>query len=447
MARKTRRKDPIEQHIELALNPGAFIGDRTCFAFVSSLEEVAAGIDALLRTDAARAAGLYETFLAGCAEKAEEIDDSSGSFNQFSKDLICRWVTARQVSGADAGQTAATATLLAWMDDDPYAFCYEIEGQVAEALDKAGLAAFERLIRARFDATPAAEEYDRRRWGDVLCAVHVAQQDPAAYQNLAEQTGIKPKDCLALATMFVLRQPELALEWVETGIDLERKTAFGSAAGYDLGRLRRELLTKLGRRDEAIEIAWGEYREHPSKCSFDALIKVVPKEQRAAWREKALDAARGADLHSVMELFTETSETERLAALVSGVTDSALENTSHYATEPAAARLDKSHPAQAARLWRAQAMRIVDAGKSKYYSAAVANLDRARRCYLRAGLGAEWEATVRQIRADHYRKTGFMAAFEPVAKGDGFHEPPSFLERAKDRWRAKRGGTPREEID
>src|SRR5271169_4023774 len=180
-----KRRDPIEQWIELALNPGVFIRDRACFGFVSSLEEVAAGIDPLLTTDAARAAGLYETFLAGCGEKAEELDDSSGSFNQFAKGLICRWVKARQVSGADAGQTAAT--LLVWMDDDPYAFCYQIEGQVAEALDKAGLAAFESLGRVRFDGTPAAKEYDRRRWGDVLRTVYVAQQDPAAYHNLAEQ--------------------------------------------------------------------------------------------------------------------------------------------------------------------------------------------------------------------------------------------------------------------
>jgi hypothetical protein len=34
-----------------------------------------------------------------------------------------------------------------------------------------------------------------------------------------------------------------------------------------------------------------------------------------------------------------------------------------------------------------------------------------------------------------------VAAFEPVAKGDAFHEPPSVLERAKDRWGAKRGGS------
>src|SRR5664279_181487 len=134
-----------------------------------------------------------------------------------------------------------------------------------------------------------------------------------------------------------------------------------------------------------------------------------------------------------MELLVETRETERLAELVHFTTDAVLENISHDATEPAAMKLEKPHPELAARLWRAQAMRIVDAGKSKYYEAAAANLERARRCYLRAGLVAEWEDAVRQIRVDHYRKFAFMAAFESVAGGAGHKAPPSFLERAKDR--------------
>jgi hypothetical protein len=145
----------MELQIELALSPGAFIRERACHSFVGSLEGVATEIEALLGSDAARAAVLYETFLAGCREKAEELDDSSGSFNMFAKDLICRWVKARWQSGADADETAAA--LLAWMNDDPFAFCYEIEGQLSKALDIRGRHALERVIRARYEATPGIE--------------------------------------------------------------------------------------------------------------------------------------------------------------------------------------------------------------------------------------------------------------------------------------------------
>ena len=143
-----------------------------------------------------------------------------------------------------------------------------------------------------------------------------------------------------------------------------------------------------------------------------------------------------------MDLFVETKEMERLADLVRGVTDQALEHVSHYATEPAAMKLEKTQPGLAARLWRAQGMRIVDAGKSKYYDAAVSTFERAKRCYVRAGLAAEWEETVRQVRSSHRRKTGFMPGFEAVVTGARHKEQPSFLERAKARWGGKGTGDP-----
>ena len=143
--------DPIEREIERAFQPGAFIRDGECFLFVSGLEEVAASVDKLITTDSTRAVELYETFLAGCHGKADELDDSSGRFGQFARDVICGWIKARQFSGADPDRTAAT--LLGWMDDDPYAFCCEIENDVVAAFNKVGLAAFEKQIRALFEAS------------------------------------------------------------------------------------------------------------------------------------------------------------------------------------------------------------------------------------------------------------------------------------------------------
>ncbi len=75
--------DPIERQIESAIRPGTLIRDGECFSFVSGLEGVAAAIDTLVATEPARAVTLYGTFLAGCHAKADELDDSSGSFGQF----------------------------------------------------------------------------------------------------------------------------------------------------------------------------------------------------------------------------------------------------------------------------------------------------------------------------------------------------------------------------
>ena len=88
MTRNTRgKRDPVEHEIEVALNPGAFISDRACFSFVNLLHEVAIKIARLTGPEPSRAVELYETFLAGCYEKVEELDDSSGSFGQFVGEL------------------------------------------------------------------------------------------------------------------------------------------------------------------------------------------------------------------------------------------------------------------------------------------------------------------------------------------------------------------------
>ena len=297
-----KRLDPIEHDIERALDPATFIRDRACFSFVRGLEEVAAKIRILVKSDPARATVLNENFLAGCAEKAEELDDSSGGFGRFAGDLICSWIKARQASGADPRKTAST--LLAWTDDDPYAFCYQIEKDAVKAFDKVGLAAFENQVRARLDAAASAKpvpgkppgdqpESLYRHWSDVLRTIYLAQRNIAAYVALTAHTGLTAQDCHALATIYVARRkPDEALAWVERGMQISLQSSHESTASYDLTKLQRELLPKLGRGDEALDLAWTEFRTHPSTYTYDELMKFVPKAERTAWHEKALGGPR-----------------------------------------------------------------------------------------------------------------------------------------------------------
>ena len=367
MTRKRRPKgDPIEHEIELVLNPGAFISYGACFSFVSDLDEVATKIAKLLSSDPARAVTLYETFLAACYMKIEELDDASGSFGQFVDDLYCGWIEARQAVGADPDETASH--LLNWMDQDDYGFCHRLEMDAVRIFDKANLAAFAKRVRARFDAAANKTaktddklrdhpDYLRRRWGEVLRTLYAAQKDVAAYVALAEETGLTAKDCHAIATLLVSkRKPEEALSWVERGFEVDKQSPQGSMASDDLVRRTRDV---------------------------------------------------------------------------------DLEDLSHYTTEPAAKKLEKPHPDLASRLWRAQGLRIVNAKKSKYYDAALSNFERAKRCFERAGLESEWSKTVRQVRADHYRKSSFMPGFEGLVEGVRPSDQPSFLDRAKARWRTK----------
>ena len=448
MTRKRRPQgDPIEQEIELALNPGAFIPYDAGFSFVNDLDEVEARIAELISSDPARAVTLYETFLAACYLKIEEIDDSSGSFGQFVEDLYCGWIEARQAAGADPDETASR--LLSWMDQDDYGICYQLEMDAVKVFNKANLAAFVKRVRARFDAAAklpaqkndrlrASPDHNRHHWGEILRTLYAAQKNVAAYVALTEKTGLTAKDCHAIAKLLVSRRkPEEALSWVERGFGVDKQSPHGSIAGHDLARLKRDLLTRLDRGDEALEAAWDDYRKHPCAYAYDDLMKYVPKGQRKEWHEKAIEAGMSAGLSSIMDLLLKTRELERLAGLVRQTSDDELEELSHYATEPVARKFEKPHPDLAARLWRAQGLRIVNAGKSKYYDAALSNFERAKRCFERAGLEEEWSKTVRQVRADHYRKSSFMPGFERLVGGKGPSDEPSFLDHAKARWRKK----------
>ena len=71
---------PIEFAMEEALRPGRYISEHASFSVVNELEPVAARI---AEADPERAVGLYETFIAACYEKADEVDDSSGYFGMF----------------------------------------------------------------------------------------------------------------------------------------------------------------------------------------------------------------------------------------------------------------------------------------------------------------------------------------------------------------------------
>lgn len=72
-------------------------------SFVDALYGPERAIEAVVKIDPQRAVRLYETFLAGCYEKANELDDSSGGFGMFVNDLYAGWIKARQEAGFMGG--------------------------------------------------------------------------------------------------------------------------------------------------------------------------------------------------------------------------------------------------------------------------------------------------------------------------------------------------------
>ena len=314
-------------------------------------------------SDPERAVALYETLLAACGAKAEEIDDSDGEFGTFAGGLFCGWIAARQAADADHSDTALL--LLKWMDHDDYGFCNDLELSAVKIFDRRGLEAFEREVRARFDKAcaviagrkhPAEPGFSfvRDRWGQVLKTVYTHQRNIPKYLDLTERMGITPADCEAIAAMFqVRRKPADALAWVERGLAMAKPDGFGRGASYKLGEIRRALLVKLGRGGEALDSAWAEFEAHPGRSAYEALLRYAPKAEHEAWHRKAMDTAERGSLDSVIELWLSAKEIDRLADRLGSASDAELESLSHYITEPAAERLAGTHPGVAAKVFRA----------------------------------------------------------------------------------------------
>ena len=298
------KTDPIEREIEGALDLGEFISYGATYSFVSEQDDIAAKIAKLVKTDPARAITLYETFLAACYMKIEELDDSGGNFSLLVSDLYCGWIKARQAGKDDPDETASQ--LLAWMDEDDYGFCHRLERDAVKVFTKTNRKAFIKHVRERFDAAVqetskkndknwGRHDYLRRRWSEVLRTLYAAQKDVAVYVAYAEETGLTAKDCHAIAELLVSkRKAEEALSWDERGFEVGKQTPHGRMARYELATLKRDLLTKLGRDDEALDAAWADYRKHPSTYTYDDLMKFVPKAKRKPWHEKAIEAAMDA---------------------------------------------------------------------------------------------------------------------------------------------------------
>ena len=332
------------------------------------------------------------------------------------------------------------------MENDDYSFCNELEREAVKVFNATGLRAFERVVRNAYDYAIAKVEsdsqgtkptlsYTLQNWVGVLKSIYAAKGDIEAYLALGNEGGLTPKDCEVLAEIYEKkRRPAEALEWVERGIEIAgRQASFGFSA-YRLPLTRRRLLKRLGQASAALQSAWEDFRSSPSTYGYDELFKYVPRSEQIEWRQKALAEAAKGEPDDFMAICSRAKEWNRLAAFVLDASPERLEDISHYVSEPAAAGLAKSHPAAAAKLFRALGLRIVKAGKSKYYPEAIENLRNAMGSYIRAGLGADWDAVVAQLRQDHGRKHGFLSGFESMLSRKSQGAELSYLEKAKRRW-------------
>jgi tetratricopeptide (TPR) repeat protein len=446
MAIKRKKADPLILELEFALALGEYIPYKRSWDFVRGLEDVKHKIDALVRDgQAIRAVTLYEIFLSGCYEKADEIDDSGGDLGMFFENLFCAWINARQKAKYDSAETVQH--ILKWMDNDDYGFCYDIERNMVKELNKKSVNLFEAAIKSRFEkafATDLQKKHKRvsdcswevRKNVSILKVIYVESKDTHDYLALCEGTGTTPKDCENIANIYkVKRQYQNALNWVEKGLKLEKKERWGNQSGFGLTELRQAMLNKLGRREDAFNLAWDEFKRHPSDFSYEKIMKFVDAKDVKLLHQKALEKAKNTSLSGFIDICVKTKELDKLADYILSIDTEQLEELSHYTTERAAKSLAEKHGMAAAKIYSALGMRILNKGQSKYYRYGLEHFRKAQKLYEKAGRDQLWLDVVERVQRNHSRKYSFIPDFEKIVAGHRLKKTDSFEKRTMKRWK------------
>ena len=294
---------------------------------------------------------------------------------------------------ADCAPKETVARLLSWMDDDDYGFAYQLERSVSKILTSQGLNEFSKAIRLRFDAEGKNDHY-RRQWGEALKSIYSAGRELNSYIRICEETELLPIDCEVIADIFLSKRKHVeALAWVEKGLKLQKNERLYRGSSYKLDTMKRDILSKLGRPEEALEDAWQNFKKYPNDFSHKELLKYIPTRQHTDWYPRILEVINTATLDSAITLLLKLQEKEILAKRLRKIPNNEIESLSHYTIEPAAKTLANGYPDVAAKLYQSMGLRIVNAGKSKYYGEAISNFEQAKQYYKKAGLEKIWMET------------------------------------------------------
>ena len=419
--------DPLQVKIQKSLNFGEFVSYGRCRYFIEELEGVKAKIDEIASSDPSRASRLFEIFMVGCHEKCDELDDSGGDLGMFFDELMIGWIISRQDAG-DSSQEIIK-DFIKWQNRDKYGLCYHSDKRIAKHLISAVL---HELVAHHFEIFKKAFEpfalepkkvifdYPKEVFLPLgkLKEIFIERKDAKGYLDLMQSILMAPNDYEELANIYIAKNKyEQALEMVENGLSISKSRDWRNQSSYSLEGMKRDILGKLGKSGEALELAWQNFQKSPTLYSYEEVIEFAPKTEKKKWHDEMIALASKGKLRCFIEICTETKEWDLVAQRIIESKDEELSDLSHFVTEKPAKALEKKSPLASAMLYVAMGRRIVDEGKSKYYDASIDNFKIARKLYLQVGESKTWEKIVAQIESKHHRKTSFINDFRDIAEG------------------------------
>lgn len=373
---------------------------------------------------------IFDIFIAGCFEKSEEVDDSGDDLGSFLNDLVCSWTKCCEAAGISGDEYLKK--LKRWMDVDNIGYFYDLECTIIPALGKKYQKALEENLRSRLDdVTQVSSQLEKSHFGggtilETLKKLYSTTENIPALISLCEQYGLEEKDCLDLANTFYNRSDfNCALEWADKGLKLKKD----NLGKYELKDLRRKILKASGQDEQAIIEAWTDFEKSPSIFYFKLVLQFSPENRHDELKAKALPFFDRCKFEDKAVAFYELNEVDRLASCISQEKDRALHSIFYETAILMAQTLSKVYPKQAARIYIAKALDILDKKRSKAYHHAHHYLQSAKTLLEQCGEAGMWSGLVESIRETHRLKPAFMPGFEKIVAGQGAPREPTFKER------------------
>ena len=381
-----------------------FYGYRESNVLAQDLDRIRLGItEYLLPAQPRAAAELLGRLIRLDANVYERADDSDGVIG----DAIGEAVTDCGRAWAAAPERDPKILAVEVFDlftTDEYGARSEVITAFSEALGASGLDELERMVRERLDHAPAGKYgYRQRALTIALENIADARGDVDGYiasQRLAGTEDVAAKEIGE--RLLAAGRLEEALHWLDRPDVPEHKRG-------DIGRLKVDILDRLGRTEDAQAVRWLMFATSLSAGILDEYLGRLPEVVVAEARQRAIaTACRHPDVHQSLHLLAELSPD--IAADLVHKRLSEIRGDAYFVLRPVAGRLTERHPVAAILLYRRMADAVLRRGQSPHYDHAVRDLVAAERLVPNV---EDWlghppqEAYRQQVATVHRQKRAF----------------------------------------
>ncbi len=414
-----------KQALERATATHDFVSYRDTPNYAAGISDVIEALDDWLADGrAAEVVALAEFAVERVEEAIQSCDDSGGEIGGLLNHLGDLHLRACLAARPDPEKLAERLFRLELNDE--WGTFYDIPERYTKALKKRGLTVYQTLAEAEWAKLPPLTSKDGGRYH------HSRSNLTRIMESLARRTGdvevlvaVKAKDLssawhyLGIANAYrEAGEHDKALAWAERGL-----TAFPDRPDSRLREFLIEEYLRRRRKQEALALAWEEYTDYPDLESYRKLHAVARRVKVwQEWREKAIERLREAidaefakrrpaypgaapDHRRLVDILLWEKDIEGAwQEACAGMRDSGL-------WLRLAELRGKTHPAEAAAVYRRETARLVGQTNNRAYASAIILVEKVRRLLPKR----EFAAYLTELRTQYKQKRNFMKLLDKVA--------------------------------